>query len=159
MYKELDKVEKKLITGVGSAEDRANRAKLDLNRAQKYMDEIEKQYTESYNSDNQMITAAKNRLSAVHGSWEAAMTSASGQDTAAEPAIAQKTEPQEQESVAAAPAPKSTVTVAKLPGGVTSRINKMNKELDKVEKKIAKEEGTPADRAKRAKLDLNRAEN
>ena len=48
---------------------------------------------------------------------------------------------------------------AKLPGGVTSRIRKMNKELDNVEKKLTTGAGNQVDRAKRAELDLKRAQN
>lgn len=59
--------------------------------------------------------------------------------------------------VVSTPSENQTPAHSKLPGGVTSRIKKMNKELDKVEKKLAKGAGTPVDRANRAKLDLKRA--
>ena len=47
---------------------------------------------------------------------------------------------------------------AKLPGGVTSRLKKLNKELDKAEKSLQKGAGTPEDRAKRAQSSLKRAQ-
>lgn len=46
---------------------------------------------------------------------------------------------------------------AKLPGGVTSRLKKAAKELDKAEKALSKGAGTPADRAKRAENYLKAA--
>jgi hypothetical protein len=44
-----------------------------------------------------------------------------------------------------------------LPGGVTSRLKKLNKELDKSEKALAKGAGGPQDRAKRAEAYLKKA--
>lgn len=46
---------------------------------------------------------------------------------------------------------------AALPGGVTSRLKKINQELDKAEKSLSKGAGSPQDRAKRAQGYLKRA--
>ncbi len=73
MYKELDKVEKKLITGIGTPVDRANRAKLDLKRAEKFMEEIEKRYAGQYSPDHPTVVAATKRLNEVQMSWAEAM--------------------------------------------------------------------------------------
>lgn len=45
-----------------------------------------------------------------------------------------------------------------LPGGVTSRLKKMNKELDKADKALAKGAGGPLDRAQRAQGHLKKAQ-
>ena len=47
---------------------------------------------------------------------------------------------------------------ATLPGGVTSRLKKIDKELDKAEKALQKGAGTSKDRAKRAQSSLKRAQ-
>lgn len=65
MHKELDKVEKKLAKGAGNSVDRANRAKLDLKKAQKFMEEIESRYRGKYSPDNPEMVAATNRLAST----------------------------------------------------------------------------------------------
>ncbi len=76
MYKELDTVEKKLTTGVGSPADRAQRAKLDLNRAEGYMQEIEKRYQGQFSPDHPVFVAAVKRLTDVRETWNQALTEA-----------------------------------------------------------------------------------
>jgi hypothetical protein len=46
-----------------------------------------------------------------------------------------------------------------LPGGVTSRLKKIDQELDKADKALTKGAGTPQDRAKRAEGHVNKAKN
>ena len=82
MYKELDKVEKKLSTGAGSASDRAKRAKLDLDRAQKFMDEIEKRYSGQYSPDHPDMIAAVSRLQEARTNFDLAMSDATAKDSA-----------------------------------------------------------------------------
>ena len=97
MDKELDKVEKKLTTGVGSSSDRAKRAKLDLNRAQKYMDEIETRYKEHYSSNDPVMVAARDRLASVSQQWEDALNEATAAESAEAAAAEEKRKSEEAE--------------------------------------------------------------
>ncbi len=74
MNKELAKVEKKLEKGAGTPSDRANRAKLDLNRAKTFMKEIEQRYADAYASGHPDMLAAKDHLAVVQQRWEKALT-------------------------------------------------------------------------------------
>ena len=84
MYTELDKVEKKLVTGVGTPVDRAKRAELDLKRARGFMKEIESRYKGQYSLEDPVVSAAAKRLSSVESKWKQAMNIASAEETEAQ---------------------------------------------------------------------------
>jgi len=69
---ELDKAEKALKVGAGTAVDRARRAEQYLKRASRYKSEIEKQYAGKYSEDQPDVAAAFGRLAALEKSVKAA---------------------------------------------------------------------------------------
>ncbi len=140
LNQELDKAEKALSQGAGSPRDRAKRAEGYLKRANSYRQEIDKSYKGKFSPDNQQIKDADQRLAQVDGQIQAA---SSGQAAAA-PATAPSTQ-------------ASGGDQAKLPGGAKHRLDKLDKELTKVDEVLAKD--VSADyRAKQAAMYLEAAQ-
>lgn len=82
MYRELDKVDKKMATGAGSATDRAQRAQTDLKRAHSFMDEIDKRYSGRFSPNHPDMVAAKSRLAEAQKAFDRALAGAIEHDTA-----------------------------------------------------------------------------
>jgi hypothetical protein len=154
---EVNKGRKALRKGAGSQADRARRAESHLKRAMGYQAEIEKKYAGQYAQDHPDVKKATEKLEALAVDIEIALLEADGTPaTAAAPAP----EPEPATPTAkkaAVPAPAKKAAAAKLPGGVTHRLKKMQKELDTAEKALAKGAGSGADRSNRAGLHLKRA--
>lgn len=118
--KELDKAEKALSKGVGSPQDKAKRAQSYLKRANSYRKEIDKRYGGKFSPKNPEVVATDQRLAKVDKQIQEALA---GQAAAA---------PQSQASQ------PSDSSQAALPSGAKYRLDKLNKELAKVDKVLAK---------------------
>jgi len=97
MNSEMDKAEKSLANGSGSASDRATRAEQYLKRAYGYKDEIEKKYTGQYSEDHADVATAYDRLDDL-----AATVKSTGQEAAAAEEAARQAEQTQQAKEAAA---------------------------------------------------------
>ena len=97
MNSEMDKAEKSLAKGSGSASDRATRAEQYLKRAHGYKDEIEKKYAGQYSEDHPDVATAYDRLDDL-----AATVKSTGQEAAAAEEAARQAEQTRQAKEAAA---------------------------------------------------------
>lgn len=147
--KELDRADKAMDKGVGSASDRAGRAERYLKSAKRYRSEIDKNYKGKFSADHPDITACDDRILKL----EQNIAQAQGGKSA--PVVAEKAGEQKTAAKSEAEPAKKEKKVeasAKLPSSVKHRLKKAAKELDRAEKAIKAEPSpgsVPADVARK----------
>ena len=116
MHQEMDKAERSLEKGAGTAVDRAKRAEQNLKRARGFKGEIEKRYTGQYSEDHPDVVEAFGRLARL----EAGVKSA-GQDAAATEDAKRQAQETEEAAAAKARADRETDEKAQAESAASSR--------------------------------------